>query len=339
MATILENVLQISEQKYNSEKRTKNYTLSPPYRNFSNSELYYLSKINEKKALCGTKIREYINAETLESCSLPIYCDNRSCTTCNKHKLYKFKKAHSSQISALSGSMKNPRAWVFTGWVLPLNEITRELCQKKLLLLFRLLKQFSSSEFSVHMEIKIRNDGLAYLHFHVVSAYVKKIRLVSKLWGRKIRNELALKPKSLSFYVSKYASKVPLYPTKSHEDLYTLLVYKLQMNRFSPKSQLGAASKTFDELYSVSNEFTVSHVREMRLKAHRRQKKKSNLDKPPPKFYIVELLEKEIENTLLKTGWIDNTGRLHMPDYHPFLYRKKTQNLLTNSEQEQSGAG
>ena len=332
----IQNPNSVTETKYKPQKCSENYALSPPYRNFSNSELKILSKINENKAQCGVKYREYINAEKMESCSLPIYCDNRSCPKCKEHKLYKFKKTHSLQINALTKSMKNPRAWVFTGWVFPIENLSREFCQNKLLKLYNLLRQFSSSEFSVHMEIKIQKTGLVYLHFHVSSAYIKKIRLVAKLWGRKVRNELALKPESLAYYVSKYASKVPRYPTESHSDIYTLLVYKLQMNRFSPKTQAGV-SVTVEALYCspVSPSECMFYRDKYRMRS-------DAYDKPPPKFYVTELLEKEIENALLRTGYTDNTGRVHMPDYHPFLHRQKNPSPIPKKpqlEKAESGAG
>lgn len=192
-------------------------TLSPSYRNNSILDYGLLSKINERKVKCGLENREFYNTEKSQFVEYPIYCDNRSCIKCKKHKLYQFRKNHSLQIITLNKSMKNPRAWIFTGWVLPIEELTKEFLREKVKLLVRLIKQFSSSEFSVHIEIKIREDGSTYLHFHVVSAYIKNIRLVAKLWNRKVVNKLALKPKNLGFYVSKYASKVPLYLSEKHE--------------------------------------------------------------------------------------------------------------------------
>lgn len=202
------------------------------------NQLYLLDKIQSKKSSCGTLSREFINAQTGESKLFPVYCDNRSCTNpcCKEHRGYKYSKHHAGQIFALSESIISPKAWVFTGWVLPLSDLTREFIQSKMLKLVKLLRQFSTTEFSVHMEIKIKSDNLAYLHFHAVSGSIDKLGLVRKLWGRQIKYETALTQSGLSKYISKYASKCPTYFSQSDEDHYTLLVYKTQMHRFSPKA-------------------------------------------------------------------------------------------------------
>jgi hypothetical protein len=313
----------------------QNRSLSPPYRNNSFLDLDLLAKINEKKSKCGTENREFYNIIKNEFENYPIYCDNRSCVKCKDHKLYQFRKNHSLQIVALNKSMKNPRAWVFTGWVLPVEELTKEFLRSKVKLLVRLLKQFSSSEFSVHMEIKLKENGFAYLHFHVVSAYIEQIRLVSKLWHRKVRNEEALHHENLGFYVSKYASKVPLFSTPKIEQYYTLLVYKEKMNLFSSRVAKGESDKTFDkecEIVSYVCDFTCNNLKDIYDRTYRtkcrNQKKEIELEKPPPKYYLTELLEKEVEQALMRDSWIDNTGFRHFRDYHPFLYRKKS--LLSN---------
>jgi hypothetical protein len=228
----------LSQENF-SEKNAENNTLSSPNRNIYILDYEKLAAINKKKSNCGVNFKSYYSVEKKEFVEFPVYCDNRSCCNCKDHKRYKFNKVHQKQIVALNKSMIKPRAWIFTGWVLPNTELTREFCQEKLLQLFHILKQFKTSEFSIHMEIKPKNSEQLYLHFHVVSSYIKNIRLVSKLWSRKVLNEEAIKPKDLGFYVSKYASKVPVFYTNFQENYYTLLVYKLKMNLFSPKANVG----------------------------------------------------------------------------------------------------
>ena len=218
------------------------------YPTLSSEQIQLFSKIQEKKDLCHSYLKNYIDGSTYDEYSFYNSCDNRSCTKCQDHKLRKFRTEHEDQIIAL-GSIKKPKAWVFTGWVVPIEQLSRKFCRDKLLDLFNLLKQFSLTEFSVHMEIKIQDQSPynAYLHFHAVSGSINHIKLLEFLWGRKVRYESAVKIKNLGFYVSKYASKVPLYPTPQHEYYYTLLVYKLQMNRFSPKAERGEKNLTYDQ--------------------------------------------------------------------------------------------
>lgn len=330
----------------------QNRTLSSPYRNFTILERNNLARINEKKANCGVDKINFINSSTLEQVFFPVYCDNRSCPICKDHKKYKFRKTHHLQILALNKSMENPRAWVFTGWVMPIEELTREFCQDKIKKLFKLLKQYSASEFSIHMEIKIQKNGFAYLHFHVVSAYIKNIRLVSKLWGRKIRNELAILPDNLGFYVSKYASKVPYYPTVSHEAIFSVLVYKLQMHRFSPKIEHGIPSLTYTqqiEIIKKANlnierpDWSILNVKsdnildikpkppdliknpEIPILLEYRKRYSIKKDKTKseiyPTFYIEDILDYEIARAYHR-----DTDKYGNPkDYHPFLYRNAKQ--------------
>jgi hypothetical protein len=48
-----------------------------------------------------------------------------------------------------------------------------------------------------------------------------------------IRFQTAISPRNLSRYVSKYASKTPLFPNRDSFIQYAQTVYKLQMHRFS----------------------------------------------------------------------------------------------------------
>lgn len=80
-------------------------------------------------------------------------------------------------------------------------------------------------------------DGTAYLHFHVVSGGIRDFRYTQKRWGRHVRYEVAIKPKNLGDYVSKYASKTPKFFSECQRSRYHLLVYKLYMHRFSAKAE------------------------------------------------------------------------------------------------------
>lgn len=211
-------------------------------------EFEKVSKLYEKIANCGVNFNEYIAPDGCLK-SLPVYCDNRSCDNpeCKKHRLYKYRKSHQAQIDRLNQSMKKPKGWVFTGYKYPLDKFTREFCQSKLLELNKLLKNSSVSEFSIHMEIKVypkghSNYGYAYLHFHVVSAGFRDLRYIRSRWKRQIRYEEAINKKALGYYVSKYASKTPVFNCELSRGFYHNLVYKLQMHRFSCSPAGGSPS-------------------------------------------------------------------------------------------------
>ncbi|PNX49390.1 MAG: hypothetical protein BV457_01945 [Thermoplasmata archaeon M9B1D] len=228
------------------EDSVSNIPLGSPNRNFIHLDEKSSQKIDylyEKMASCGSEFREYLSQEG-EHKVLPVYCDNRSCDKpeCKEHRLYKYRKEHQGQINVLNKSMRKPKGWVFSGWKIPINELDRTFCRKKLVFLFNLLKVFSVSEFSVHMEIKVypkthKDFGMAYLHFHVVSGGLKDLHFIRKKWGRQIKYETAIRPKSLGYYVSKYASKTPIFDYEPNRWYYHLLVYKTQMHRFSCKPE------------------------------------------------------------------------------------------------------
>jgi hypothetical protein len=198
-----------------------------------------MSKIDN----CGVDFDEYFPPDSNESRVLPVFCDNRICDNpdCKQHRLYKYMRYHRSQIKALQGSMRNPKAWIFTGWVVPVYELDRGFVQDKLRYLFKILsskKYGSSTEFSIHMELKVypeghRNYGCFYVHFHVVSGGMKDLRMVRCLWKRQVCYEEAIRSDALGYYVSKYASKTPTFPDDNHRYCYAMIVYKLQMHRFS----------------------------------------------------------------------------------------------------------
>lgn len=178
------------------------------------------------------------------------YCNNRVCDhpDCKKHRMYLYMKEHKTQIDALNRNMLHPRAWVFTGWKLEFWKLEREFLRNKLKLLYAICKKYCSSEFSIHLEVKIyptahKDFGMCYVHFHVVAGGFRipiknkdglKHRLtLEDLWKRKIRYQDAIKPVELGFYISKYACKSPYFEFDGDRERYHLLVYKLQMSRFS----------------------------------------------------------------------------------------------------------
>jgi len=77
-----------------------------------------------------------------------------------------------------------------------------------------------------------KHPDTAYVHFHVTSGSIGDIHFMQKLWGKVIKYEDAIKKNQLTFYISKYASKTPRFPTETHQKLYSILAYKLQMHRF-----------------------------------------------------------------------------------------------------------
>lgn len=197
-----------------------------------------LEKIIERIENCGNEIQEFVKSDGSIK-EFPVFCDNRSCENpkCQKHRLYKYRKKHDDQIRNLNKSMKKPKAWVFTVGHLRF-PIDRQYLKDKLKKLRKLLsnkKYGSVSEFSIHMELKLSKDypDSVYLHFHVVMGGVRDLRFIRKIWGKQILYEQAIKPKELGYYVSKYASKTPVFISEYHRMVYTVAVYKLQMHRFS----------------------------------------------------------------------------------------------------------
>ena len=198
---------------------------------------------------CGENYHIFLDIDNGETIELPVYCDNRCCLNpeCQGHRRYKYMKEHKSQIRSLDKDMKNPKAWVFTT---PRKKypIDKDFIRSRMKLLNKILdirkhrKYGSVSQFSIHMEIKPYPADNRYpyetwfLHFHVVSAGVKNLRLVHKLWGYVIRFETAISPEFLALYVSKYASKTPRFPSLESFCEYAQNVYKTQMHRFSCKT-------------------------------------------------------------------------------------------------------
>ena len=229
-----------------AQNSTNFVPLSSPFRNFTFENYPKLSSLHRKLSNCGSNFVTLLNKKTGEEISIPLFCDNRVCLNpdCQKHRLYKYMKAHSSQIAQLNEDMRKPKAWVFTDSKQPY-PIDRRYAQKRLRLLHNLLskskhkKYGSNSMFSIHMEFKLNPDSW-YLHFHVTSGGITNLRFVRKIWGRVIRYETAISPIDLGYYVSKYASKVPSFPNKLAYLEYASAVYKLQMHIFSATIWPGA---------------------------------------------------------------------------------------------------
>ena len=138
--------------------------------------------------------------------------------------------------------MKKPKAWVFTD---PRRSypIDREYLKNRTKQLRDLLdiskhkKYGSVSHYSYHLEIKIERSekypNTYYAHYHVVSAFIKGLKIVRYLWDSQIKYETAIRSMDLAFYVSKYASKVPTADSLDHYLQYAHAVYKLKMHGFS----------------------------------------------------------------------------------------------------------
>lgn len=198
----------------------------------------HLSKIIENVQNCGEKTIEFVISSTSQFIEQPSYCDNRACNNpgCQEHRANKFKRKHAVQISALQDSMDKPKAWVFTGYILepPLEKNRKFICEKTLLL-YKILDRLSSSEFSLHCELKPKGDGRFFLHWHVVSGGLKDYHYAQTLWGRYIRYETAINTHRVSEYVAKYASKTPVAFGTQDFIPYLETTYKLRLHRFSTK--------------------------------------------------------------------------------------------------------
>jgi hypothetical protein len=269
-------------------------SLCSPLRGTFSFEQSRLDNLYAKLDNCGKEIWEIVKPSG-EIFTKPVYCDNRCCenSDCQKHRLYKYMRKHEAQIDATNKSMRKPKAWIFTGWHLEF-PIDRKFCQDKLRFLYRLLfdsKHGSVSEFSIHMELKFSEKNgyrTAYLHFHVVSGGIKDLRFVQHRWSRIVRFEKAISPKDLGYYVSKYASKTPFFPSGLHMEFYHLAVYKLQMHRFSSKAKSPVRASDYVVLDFVRLECKSAFMRDsyLNLKVGRKAKVRNQyhpfLEKPPP---------------------------------------------------------
>jgi hypothetical protein len=226
-------------------KNDDNISLGSPIGTSYFKDYKSVFNLYNKLSNCGTGYYRLVNKKTGETVSLPVYCDNRVCTNpnCKKHRLYQYMRKHEAQIIQINYDMRKPKAWVFTTERKPF-PIDRDYCRKKFKQLNVLLrkdkhqKYGSKSKYSIHMEIKLYAPSNRYpyetwyLHFHVTSALIENLRLVRKLWGYQIFYEKGINSEDLSYYVSKYASKVPFFPSRNAFMEYAGTVYKLKMHSF-----------------------------------------------------------------------------------------------------------
>jgi len=212
-------------------------------------DLYYgeLKNIFDRISNCGYGKLYLIHKETMEEKVVDQFCDNRVCKNpkCKEHRGMKFRACHFHQIKMIETEVRKPKAWVFTTkkWYFPFSvENFKKFSQTRMKLLRDLLnikkhrKYGSITPYSIHMEIKKDKDGGVpdgwYLHFHVVSGSIENIRLVRHMWGYVIRSEPAKAIRSVSWYVSKYASKVPKLFNFTDAIAYLRVVYKTKMHDF-----------------------------------------------------------------------------------------------------------
>ena len=216
------------------------HALCSPIGTFLSTNQRFLSFL-EKIFLCGKKSLLLEDKETGIQKIVQVFCDNRicQCSDCQSHRDYKFEGEHEDQILKLKQSILKPKAWIFTTPKLPY-PIDRYYLQDKLKFLFSLLSKYSLTPFSIFLELKLHRADY-YLHFHVVSGFIKGLKKVRKLWGFQIKYETAIKKDNLGYYISKYATKNPslideeegIELTPLHLLHYGMIVYKLQMVRFS----------------------------------------------------------------------------------------------------------
>jgi len=209
---------------------------------FEPNNVRLLAHIDAKIKNCGLESNEFVSSNSPSFFYKPCYCDNRCCSHlgCHEHRYYKYMSTHESQIESLDKNIKKPKAFIFTYGHISLENLSREFLQYALNKLVNLLYEYrhpnhgSPSAFSVHMELKmsVKYPSSAYLHFHVVAGGVGDIRFMESKWGRVVRYQHAIKKNGLSHYISKYACKTPRFPSELHQQLYSVLVYKLQMHRF-----------------------------------------------------------------------------------------------------------
>ena len=224
-----------------SKEITKKPAFSPSNRNLLKISNEKREKIKEKIEKCGTEFAEFIRKDTSEIVEFLVYCDNRICQNegCQDHREYKFKKQHREQEKALKFSMKSPKHWIFTTERrLRLEEIDVYRVRSVLSKLFKLLKDQSLTEFSVHLEYKFHSDNSVFIHFHVVCGGLKDYRYCVKRWGAHIRYQNKIDVEQLGYYVSKYASKVPKLYSEYQREKYLDIAYKEVMHRFSAKEDV-----------------------------------------------------------------------------------------------------
>lgn len=305
----------------------ENSCISSPNSNFSFEQLEKLENLHSKLSVCGSQ--EYVMIGCSEGKtvfkSVPVYCNNRSCDNsgCKSHRLYLYKRNHQPQIDFLKDDIAKPKAYVFTGWNIPLSEWgvdkVRWFCREKVKFLYSLMRRISRTEFSIHMELKLYPQfcdnsssicrkchtrcksfepcpkyGIGYLHFHVVSGFVD-VNKARSIWKRVVKYEQAISFDYLEGYIAKYASKVPYFASSYDQDLYHLVVYKTQMHRYSvPLSECEKVhrlqewyleSLIIEEAYHVLDRYTRRNGGYSRWVEERRRERVNSEDKPPPKAW------------------------------------------------------
>lgn len=225
---------------------------------YRKTDTYKLDRLYERIDDCGKKGVWLINTCNGEEFEVKTYCNLKACDNpaCIDHRGYLFSRKHKSKISDIQEDMsvgKNvPLSWVFTDSKLSY-PIDRKYCQERFKLCCRLVKKYSRSKYSIHMEIKL-NDVDAYLHFHVLSSGITDLKACRAEWNRVIRYEFAVYPKNISKYVAKYASKTPVFLSELHREFYHLVTYKLIMHRFGSKVREECGESVFQLLRSLYSE-------------------------------------------------------------------------------------
>jgi len=174
---------------------------------------------------------------------IPLYCDNRICQKpeCKRHREYKYRKQHRYQIRHMKRSIHRPKSYVFSIERLPYPVDKRFVAEmrRKLARLLDCKKHpeyGSVTDCSIHTEIK-PGETSYYLHFHVVSGFIRGLKQIRGEWGYQIMSQPARCIGNLERYVSKYASKVPEFHLLA-VDMVTRLVIVMQYFEAVYKAQM-----------------------------------------------------------------------------------------------------
>jgi hypothetical protein len=181
------------------------------------------------------------------------------------------------------------------------------------------------------MEIKVypkthKDFGMAYLHFHVVSGGFRNLKLLRKNWGRQISYEVAIRPKNLGRYVSKYASKTPFFDYELNRWYYHLLVYKTQMHRFSCKSENIKIGSSFVCLDAIIPEIKSAYYRDSYLNPKSQGKEYHSFIEPLPKEFCNLY---NYESFFVKQDGNISTSKHSFRWYNPeMVYQKNRKNMV-----------
>lgn len=260
-----------------------------------------IKKMFYKLATCGQKYAIFLTPEG-EKVEKVVYCDNRVCFNpyCQDHRQYQYEKAHRNQIDQLDKDIRSPKGWVFStpAKSFPIN---RDYCRSEIKRLYNLLQYQkhrgygSVTPYVIVMEIKLSPESW-YLHFHVVTGFVKNLRLVRKKWGYWISYEKALSRGRLANYITKYARKTPAFPTIKSMWEFANSVYKLQMSRFSI-SPSGFYERSGWELIGFESGVSYNCMTFAQMRSWLQDYYYSRSSDRPPPFPEVELS--------IKDGWVN----------------------------------